>query len=268
MKGFIRAYRAGDEGPIVDLANRNLAPYAGWTPRTVEYWQWSILQRPGVNPADVLVLESGGLIVGYAALLQDGKVLDFSVAIDQRRRKRRAYIKQLIQALEDSARARGCDLLSFSLPSSDRLIDTALRDAGYIVEKGQCFSLGILDPRSLLQQLLSARRPQLSAAPGAFTLELTPGAYPVLLASRLLVRLHPEVRVEDISQAFEYPSECLIRLDLCALTELVFCRVPARTLLSEARLTITPATSTEAACRLLNALIIDTDWHVPACDEF
>jgi ribosomal protein S18 acetylase RimI-like enzyme len=130
LLGSIRAYRTGDEGPIVELSNRSLALYAGWMQRTVEYWQWSILRRPGVSPADVLVLESDGRIVGYAALMQDGKVLDFSVAADQRRRKRRAFVKQLIRALEDNARERGCDLLTFALPASDQVVDTALRDAG------------------------------------------------------------------------------------------------------------------------------------------
>jgi hypothetical protein len=269
LTGSVRAYRTGDEGPIVELSNRSLAPYAGWMQRTVEYWQWSILRRPGVSPADVLVLESDGRIVGYAAVLQDGKVLDFSVAVDQRRRKRRAFVKQLIRALEDNARARGCDLLTFSLPASDRVVDTALRDAGYVVEQNQYFSLGILDPRSLLQQLLSARRPQLSSTtPGVFTLELTPGDYPVLRASRLLIRIDPDVSVDNISQAFEFPCECLIRLDLCALTDLIFCRVPASVLLREARLVITPVASSEVACELLDALIIKSPWHVPYCDGF
>jgi GNAT superfamily N-acetyltransferase len=269
LTGSIRAYRTGDEGPIVELSNRSLAPYAGWMQRTIEYWQWSILRRPGVSPADVLVLESDGQIVGYAAALQDGRVLDFSVAADQRRRKRRGFVKQLIRALEDNARARGCDLLTFSLPASDQVVDTALRDAGYVVEQNQYFSLGILDPRSLLLQLLSVRRPQLpSAAPAVFTLELTPGNYPVLRVSRLLIRVSPDVSVENISQAFEYPCECLIRLDLCVLTDLIFCRVPADALLRDSRLAITPASSSEAACKLLDALIIDTPWHVPYCDGF
>jgi hypothetical protein len=269
LTGSIRAYRTGDEGPIVELSNRGLAPYAGWMERTVEYWQWSILRRPGVSPADVLVLESDGRIVGYAAVLQDGKVLDFSVAADQRRRKRRAFVKQLIRALEDNARARGCDLLTFALPASDQVVDTALRDAGYVVEQNRYLSLGILDPRALLLQLLSARRPRLPAsAPGVFTLELKPGNYPVLRVSRLLIRLNPQVCVENISQAFEYPCECLIRLDLCALTDLIFCRIPASTLLSESRLAITPLPSTEAACKLLDALIIESPWHVPYCDGF
>ncbi|HEY6923757.1 MAG TPA: GNAT family N-acetyltransferase [Steroidobacteraceae bacterium] len=269
MSGSIRPYRTGDEGPIVELSNRSLAPYAGWMRRTVEYWQWSILRRPGVSPADVLVLESDDRVVGYAALLGNGKVLDFSVAADQRRGKRRAFAKKLIHALEDNARARGCDLLTFSLPASDEVVDTALRDAGYVVEQSQYFSLGILDPRLLLLQLLSARRPQLPASgPGVFTLELTPGDYAVLQASRLLIRVDPDVSVEDISQAFEYPSECVIRLDLCALTDLIFCRTPASTLLRESRLDIRPAESGEVACKLLDALIIETPWHVPYCDGF
>jgi acetyltransferase (GNAT) family protein len=269
LTGFVRAYRAGDEGPIVELSNRALEPYAGWMPRTVEYWQWSILRRPGVSPEDVLVLESDERVVGYAAFLRDGNVLDFSVAADRACRKRRAFIKQLIGALESSARARGCDRLSFWLPSCDQLVDEQLREAGYIVEKDQYFSLGILDPRTLLQQLLSARQPLLPAGgPETFTLELAPGNYPVLLASRLLIRLAPRLSVDDISEAGEYPSQCLIRLDLCALTELIFCGVPLTSLLSESRLTITPPSSSGAARKVLEALIIDTPWHVPYCDGF
>ena len=269
LTGSIRAYRTGDEGPIVELSNRSLAPYAGWTPRTVEYWQWSILRRPRLNPADVLVIESDGRIVGYAAVLEDGKVLDFAVAVDQSRRRRRAFVKQLIGALEDNARARGCDLLTFSLPVCDDVVDATLRDAGYIVEQNHYFSLGILDPRPLLLQLLSARRPQLPHdSPGAFTLELTPGNCPALRTSRLLIRVEPDVCVDDISQTCEYPRECLIRLDLGTLTELIFCRVPVSTLLGESRLTVTPGSSTEAARKLLAALVIETAWHVPYSDGF
>lgn len=269
MTGFVRAYRAGDEGQIVELSNQSLAAYAGWMPRTVEYWRWSILTRPGVCPADVLVLESDGRIVGYTAFLQDGTVLDFSVATDQRRGKRRACIEQLIGALENSARARGCDLLTFSLPACDLLTDETLRKAGYVVEQGQYLSLGILDPLPLLREVLGARRARIPAAdPDTFTLELLPGRNPVMLTSRLLVRLHPDIQVDDISQDTEYPRRCLIRLDLCALTELMFCRVPVSTLRCQSRLEITPAASVAAACRLLDALVIETPWHVPYCDGF
>ena len=269
MTSLVRAYQPGDEAPIVELSNRSLAPYAGWVPRTVDYWRWSVLARPGVHATDILVLESDGRIVGYTVLRQDGSVLDFLVDPELRFRRRRAFVKQLVVALEGHARARRCDLLTFSLPVSDRLVDKALREAGYVVEQYQHFSIGILNPRVLLEELLRARRSRLAPLRmRSFTFELTPGRYPFLLSSRLLVQLEPSVRVDDISDAVEYPRDCVVRIDLCALTDLIFCRVSADTLLKQSQLEITPASSIAAACELLDALMVDADWHVPHSDWF
>jgi hypothetical protein len=267
--GLVRAFRSGDEGRIVELSNETLAPYAGWMPRTAEYWRWSVLNHPGLNPSDILVLECEGQIVGYAALLRDGHVLEFSVLASQRRRKRRALIQQLVEAVETNARAYGCDLLSFSLPAVDAVLDKALRASGYVVESGQCFSLGILDPRTLLEQLLATRRARLPVqAADSYIFELSPGNYPVLMASRLLVQLNPTVRVTDVSHAAASPADCAIRIDLCALTELIFCRISAADLLSGGQLTVAPATRVDQALELLGVLAIETPWHVPLSDGF
>jgi ribosomal protein S18 acetylase RimI-like enzyme len=265
----VRAYRPGDEVSIVELSNRSLAPYAGWVARTVDYWRWSMLARPGVDPTDILLLESGGKIVGYAALHRDGSVLDFFVDPDQPARKRRAFVRQLVSELEDHARARECDMLTFWEPASDRVIDKVLRKAGYVVERSQYLSLGILNPLSLLQQLLLARQSRLaSLRSGPLILELTPGQYPFLLNSRLLIQLDPIPRVEDISTTGEYPDHCIVRMDLCALTELIFCRVRADSLLEQGRLAIEPQAKVGAACELLDALAIEAPWHVPKSDGF
>ncbi len=271
MKTRIRAYQAGDEGPIVELSNRSLAPHAGWVTRTVEYWRWSILTRPDVHSSDILLLESGGQIVGYAALSQDGSVLELFVDPDRPKRDRRAFTCELVAALEDHARARRCDVLTFSSPASDRVIDRALRSSGYVVEPGHCFSLGILNPQLLLQQLLAARQSRLaSLRSSTFIFELTPGQYPFLLNSRLGVQLNPSPRVVDLGnvEVGGHAGDCVIQMDLCALTELIFCRVPAGLLLRQSRLRIQPDTCVVDACKLLEALVIDAEWHVPKSDGF
>ena len=53
----LRSYRPGDEPQIVKLWNDHYAGYAGLSTRTVEYWRWSILERPGLSPQDVLLVE-------------------------------------------------------------------------------------------------------------------------------------------------------------------------------------------------------------------
>jgi hypothetical protein len=265
----LRAYRPGDDGPIVELSNRCLSPYAGWVPRTVDYWRWSTLTRPGVDPTDILVLETGGRLVGYTALARDGSVLDFCVDPNQPSRGRRNQIKQLIGALEEHARARRCDFLTFSEPASDRLVDEALRASGYVVEQSQYFSLGVLDPQHLLQQILLARQSQLAALRVTeFVFELTPGRYPYLLNTRLLVRLQPSAAVHDASDTAEGAAPSVIRMDLCALTDLIFCGVTVDSLLQQSRLEIRPAASEADARELLDALAVRAQWHVPRSDGF
>jgi hypothetical protein len=265
----IRTYRPGDEDLIIELSNRSLAPYAGWVPRTRENWHWSILRRPGVRATDLLVLENEGKLGAYAVLGPDGSVLDFAVDPDRRPKIRRSYIKEMLQALEQCARSRDFDTLMFSLPASDHAVDAVLREAGYVAERSDYFSIGILNPRVLLQQLLTARRSRLqSLRLNTFTFELTPGQYPFLLMKRLRVRLHPDVQVDDISDAGEYPRDCVIRVDLSSLTELIFCRTPRAALLAQAQLAIEPDSSAGEARELLHALSIDADWHLPPYDGF
>jgi hypothetical protein len=216
------------------------------------------------------LLEKGGKIVGYTAILvRDGSVLEFYIDPDQPARGRRTLIKQLIGALEGHARAHQCDNLTFSEPATDVLIDEALRDSGYVVEQTQYFSVGILNPKDLLQQVLAARRDRLSGLSlTTFVLELSPGRYPFLLNNRLLVRLDPEVRVDDISDAAEYPRECVIRIDLCALTDLVFCDATVDSLLQQSQLEIRSQASLADARKLLETLALHARWHVPRSDGF
>ena len=161
------------------------------------------------------------------------------------------------------------DSLTFSEPTSDRVVDRALRESGYVVEQEQFFSLGVLNPQLLLQQVLTARRAQLSALRlTSFVFELSPGRYPFLLHNRLLVQLDPGVQVRDISDAAEYPRDCVIRVDLCALTSLIFSGVSVDSLLQQSQLDIRPEASRTQARQLLETLAIHAAWHVPRSDGF
>ena len=265
----VRTFRSADTFPLVELANRCLAPYAGWVPRTADYFLWSTLARPGVDAADVLVLEYEAEIVGYTALWEEGRVLDFMVDPAQRPRMRRALARQLIGAVEQRAQERGFDMLRFTLPVSDHLIDKVLRNSGYVVEPNDFFSLGILNPQVLLQALADLRAERLTSTwIRSFVFELSPGQYPLLFSSRLILNLDPSVRVEDISHALEYPTQCVIRIDVCSLAELIFCGESIDALLGQSLLRITPAAALTDARRLLSALVVDASWHIPGSDRF
>lgn len=265
----VRTYRPSDTLPLVELTNRCYAPYAGWVPRTTEYWLWTTLVRPAITAADVLVLEDDTAIVGYTALWEEGVVLDFVLDPDQRPRKRRALAKQLIDAAEQRACKRGFDTLRFTLPISDQLLHAALRKSGYIVEQSEFFFLGILNPQVLLQALGGLRSARLTSMRiRSFVFDLSPAQYPRLLPERLMLKLDPSLRVENISDAVEYPTHCVIRIDMCSLAELIFCGKSIDSLLGQSQLQITPAGTLADVRRLLGALVVDTPWYIPTSDRF
>jgi hypothetical protein len=265
----VRNYRPGDAPSLVALWNESYAGYAGLATRSVESWCWTILSRPGMSADDVLLLEAGGQVLGYAALWTRGSVLDFVVHPGQRPGARRALTGQLLCALEARARARGSDSIDFLLPASDRLIDRTLRAAGYLVETGPCFMVRLLNPQALLLLLVRHREKSLSALSGqSFLVTLTPGNDPFLPQTRLLIRVGEIMAVEHVSDASDHRADCAVQLSIGALTELIFCRAIAREMLRNSQITIDPPSRHAEVCGLLSALALDSPWHASHSDTF
>ena len=265
----VRSYRPGDDTRVVALWNASYASYAGLATRTVEYWRWSILSRPGMNADDVLLLEIDGQVLGYAALWTGGTVLEFAVDPAQRSRTRRAMADRLVSALEQKARARGDDGIQFMLPASDRLIDRALRAAAYLVEPGPCFMVRLLNPQALLLQLLRQGRAELAAFDGKTVLfKLTPGDDPFLLQSRLLVRIGESIEVQNVSDASDCPADCTVQLTIGALAELIFCGAEPHGRRGNSLMTVDPPSRDADGRALLKALAIESRWFTPLSDTF
>jgi ribosomal protein S18 acetylase RimI-like enzyme len=266
---IVRNYRPGDEPNLVAVWNESYAGYAGLATHTVEYWRWSILSRPGMSADDVLVLETDGEVLGYAALWTRGTVLDFVVDPGQRPRARRAMIRQLLSALEERARQRGWDSIDFSLPASDRLTDKTLRAAAYRVERNSCFMVKVLNPQALLLQLMRNREKSLAALSGkSFLVTLTPGDDPLLLQTRLFIRIGQIIAVENVSDSTDRRADCNVQLSICALAEMIFCRATPQDMLRNSLISVDPPSRQMEVCRLLSSLSLDSRWHTPHSDTF
>ncbi|MFB0559827.1 MAG: GNAT family N-acetyltransferase [Candidatus Lokiarchaeia archaeon] len=59
----LRNYRSGDEHQIVDLFNAAFGTNDVFTPRTVEFWIWRYLKKPGFDPEGVFLAEKEGRII-------------------------------------------------------------------------------------------------------------------------------------------------------------------------------------------------------------
>ena len=59
----LRNYRSGDENQIVELFNAAFGTNDVFTPRTVEFWIWRYLKKPGFDPEGVFLAEKEGRII-------------------------------------------------------------------------------------------------------------------------------------------------------------------------------------------------------------
>ena len=265
----IRAYRAGDEAQVVALWNASYAPYAGLATRTIEDWRWAILARPGVDSEDIFLVEFDARLVGYAALWTGGKVLEFAVDPALRRAERRQVTERLLEGLEARTRERNWDSVDLMLPVCDRVIDRALRAAGYATGDGPAVIVRVLNPAQLVGRLLAARAERLWALRGqTWLIKLTAGDDPILLQRRLLLRLADPPEVVPIADEDAPSADAAIELTVAALAELVFCGSDAHEMLAAGRLRVEPPNRAEQACQLTAALAVETPWYTPWSDTF
>ena len=69
-----------DETALVELWTRAHTAYGGHVRRSVDYWRWCVLARPGVEPADILMAtRDDGVPVGYGVLAGGGVVIEFAI---------------------------------------------------------------------------------------------------------------------------------------------------------------------------------------------
>jgi len=269
MRLTMRSYRAGDEVRVVALWNQSYTRYAGVATRTVEYWRWSILGRPGMSEDDIFLIESGERLVGYAALWTGGKVLELAVNSDLSAPSRRCVTRQLLSGLEARARAREWDSVELVLPASDRLIDRTLRSAGYAVYGTPTTIVRLLNPEVLLRSLTAARAARLVPLRGQKLLvTLSAGDDPFLLQHRLCVRFGDSIDVRNVGDEEGSSADAELQLSLAGLAELVFCGAGARQLLEAGELRVDPHAATAKVLVFLAALAVDAPWYTPVSEEF
>ena len=264
-----RGYHTGDEGELIALWNRAHARYGGFVVRSVESWRWNILSRPGISAADIVILEWRGQICAYAVLAPHAVVLEFALTTEFHRWRRRRVFVHLLHVLEERARRRGDELLSFAAPASEPFIDKVLKDAGYVVEQAEYLSLGILNAAELVQRLLTHHAHRLPARwCKNFALQISPGRYRIVRHSQLRIAIAGRLVTVQDKCADPQSSDCLVSMDLETLTAIIFGRSTIEQAIDAGRARLRDATSQSDVSRLFSALAIATPWYTPLADIY
>lgn len=150
MGHSVRSFAEGDEVALCGLFNAAHGHHAGVVPRTAEYWRWSNVMRPGMRPEGIVVAERDGEPVGYAAVDDEGTVLE--MAFDPTARTG-DVVRIVLDRAAAHARDSGASRMVVNVPRSDRRLRSLVRGAGFAQVGRRRMYLGVYDYGRLLEAM-------------------------------------------------------------------------------------------------------------------
>lgn len=152
---YIRTYRQGDEKELTALFNYVYQDYAGFVPRTIEYWTWSILLRPDLSREGIALVVNAGQVMGYAALEKSGNVLEFCYdpSLDSK-----TIVSMLLDWCIDYGKSQGSGSVSLNVPAQDDLLRQVCRESGFTEEPFHYLFLRVFDFPQLLRKIVDQKR--------------------------------------------------------------------------------------------------------------
>jgi hypothetical protein len=262
----LRAYREGDAAALAALWGSAHRKYAGYVARTASYWNWNILNRPGVSVNDILVIQEGQEILGYGVLAPNGYVLELAIEPTQSLPKKSEIATMLCKALEDRARANGIPWIYMALPGDDQAVCEALRASDFFEATGDFFNMTIVNPVALIQRLLEHRRKNIPEHwAKTFLLEFTNGYYRFNPFPKVYVQIGNELSVAH--KTSDEPTDCRINLSLSTFTELVFNRQTFESAITSGEVAVTPPSEVCNAQQLFNLIRLRAPWFSPLVDR-
>ncbi len=171
----LRAYREEDERALVRLFNEVYSNYAGFAPRTTEYWRWCCLTRPGVERKSICIMERSGEIVGYAVVTIDSssgkvqaKVLEFCCSNVEGE----SGIRHLMQWIIDYAGNKEADSVSLFAPTDSEVIHRVFGDFGFSQFPLAQTDIRIVDCTQLIREIVASRSVMLTGRNEVFNIYL------------------------------------------------------------------------------------------------
>jgi hypothetical protein len=142
----VRTFEKGDEDSIVQLFNSTFKDYAGFVPRTPEYWNWCCLQRPDVAENGIIVVSHQEKIVGYAVAGKSGNI--WEMCYDQNSDKETVVTKIMNRTLEY------LDSVLLNFPTNDEVVRKVCKKFNFAEGPPEYMFISILDFPCLIEEIL------------------------------------------------------------------------------------------------------------------
>lgn len=160
----------GDELELSQLFNAAYQNYAGFVPRSPDYWRWSCLNRPNVDRKGILVVLCGAKTVGYAVVGKKGNIweLCYNPEYDGK-----IILSTILTWSLNYIQDIGGEIALFNAPTKDRLFREVCSEFGFVEKPPPHIFLNILDFPEFISELLNLNCRKLESIDEEFSINVT-----------------------------------------------------------------------------------------------
>lgn len=154
-KYTLRAFKEDDESKIISLFNKEYGKYGGFPTKTVEYWRWSYLQRPDVEPEGILIAQDEKAeVVGYTVIGKSGNIWEFCYDSEKDGEE---IISLLLNSAISYLNKVNAPSISLNAPINDGLLNEQCRKLGFSTYPSPLACLSISDYQKLLTLIMTGK---------------------------------------------------------------------------------------------------------------
>lgn len=254
----LRTYEEGDETELTLLFNEVYRDYAGFVPRTLEYWRWSCLDRPDVEKEGIIVGLHKGKAIAYAVVGKSGNI--WELCLDPAHQRQVGARLILEKAIEYLTRV-GAESVILNLPSEDLAFRELCEELGLAKVSSEKMFLSVLDFKTLLSVLSVDKQKRM--------MDLNESILICLKKAPFWISHHVWIRIENGKTTIEEgikPYTILMETDASTFTSLIFGTTDPLWALLRLRLKIRPLRKLNRSLRWFSLVRLNDPWFFPISD--
>jgi len=258
----VRTFRPGDETEVVGLFNKVHERFAGFVPRTPEFWDWCFRARPDVMPEGIPIIEYRDRIVGYAVVGKRGDIWEFCYDPSS---DGKIVVSTLLRWVMRYANDNGSNSVRLNAPSDDWLLREVCDDLGF-TELPARFSLvvSVIDLPRLIREIANHNakaRDGRNRQHEVFLFRLRNA--PPWHSNLLTISLGEEILVHEGETGARDVS---VTTDIPTVMSCIFGVMRASNAIVSRRLKVQPVWKVPRVLDLFSLLRLEDPWYVPGGD--
>lgn len=159
VSGYVsRTYKEGDEIELVQLFNRVYEDFAGFVPRTSEYWRWCCLSRPDVEAEGIVIVVDGRKIIGYGVVGKTGNIweLCYDPAYNGEE-----IVSTILEWAVNYVKSVEGDSITLNASLNDHLLRDVCLRFGFAETRPPSMFLSVLDFPQFIHEILNLKKEKL-----------------------------------------------------------------------------------------------------------